>query len=191
MVGMTHRTFTLSDAAASALLAAYHASPDGAHRTRLQAVRLYGIGYSVPQIVEISGCARSSLMEWCAAYREGGIAVLADHRRGGNSAKLSASELERLANQLHQYKPNQLFATGEYTGNGEFWQVADVAQLLQRQYGVSYKSPNSYRTVLKRCGLRCQRPAQQYQSRRETKVMAFDEALEKNCSTRPKPHHRP
>lgn len=50
MGAMTHRIFKLGDAAASALLAAYHASRDGAQRTRLQAVRLYGIGYTVPQM---------------------------------------------------------------------------------------------------------------------------------------------
>jgi hypothetical protein len=53
--------------------AAFEITHDGAHRTRLHAVRLYGLGYLVPQIVEITGCARSSLMEWCAAYRAGGI----------------------------------------------------------------------------------------------------------------------
>jgi hypothetical protein len=52
----------LSDAAAHALLAAYHTARDGAQRTRLQLVRLHGIGYSVAQIVEITDCARSSLM---------------------------------------------------------------------------------------------------------------------------------
>ncbi len=188
---MRKPAFKLSQAQSNELQGAYQQGDDARTQIRYQAVRLYGSGYPLAEVMQITGCSRTSLLEWCRAYRHYGVAGLVDQRNGGNSAKLSASELERLANQLHQYKPNQLFAAGEYTGNGEFWQVADVAQLLQRQYGVSYKSPNSYRTVLKRCGLSCQRPAQQYQSRSETKVMAFDEALEKNCSTQPKPHHRP
>lgn len=92
--------------------------------------------------------------------------------------------------QLHRYKPNQLFAQGEYTGNGEFWHIADLAQLLQREYDVRYQSQNSYRNVLRRCGLSCQRPAQQYQSRSETKVMLFEEELEKNCTQRVPARHK-
>lgn len=187
---MRKEAFALSQEQIYELQGAYQQGDDARTQIRYQAVRLYGSGYPLAAVMKISGCSRTSLLEGCRAYRRYGVAGLVDQRNGGNSAKLSASELERLANQLHQYKPNQLFAAGEYTGNGEFWNVAAVAQLLQRHYGVSYKSQNSYRTVLKRCGLSCQRPAQQYQSRRETKVMAFEEALEKNCSTRPNPHPR-
>jgi transposase len=157
---------------------------------RYQAVRLYGSGYSAKEVMNITGCSRTSLMEWCRAYRRYGVAGLVDQRSGGNSAKLSASELERLQNQWHQYKPSQLFAKCEYTGNGEFWQVPDLAQLLAREDDVRYKSKNSYRNGLKRCGLRGQRPVQQDQSRSETKVMAFEEELEKNWSTSPKRRQR-
>lgn len=52
----------LADAASYALLAACHTPPDGAQRTHLQLMRLHGIGYSVAQSVEITDCARSSLM---------------------------------------------------------------------------------------------------------------------------------
>ena len=43
-VCMAHRKFDLTDEAARALMAAYQATDDGAYRTRLQAVRLYGLG---------------------------------------------------------------------------------------------------------------------------------------------------
>lgn len=177
---MRKQAFKLNEGQMHELQGAYQGCDEGRTKIRYQAVRLYGSGYSAQEVMSITGCSRTSLMEWCRAYRRYGVAGLVDQRSGGNSAKLSASELERLQNQLHQYKPNQLFAAGEYTGNGEFWQVADLAQFLQREYGVSYQSKNSYRNVLKRCGLSCQRPAQHYQSRHETKVMAFEEALEKN-----------
>src|SRR5712691_6560935 len=187
---MRKQAFKLSQEQINELQGAYQQGDDARTQLRYQAVRRYGSGYPTAEVMKITGCSRTSLLEWCRAYRRYGVAGLIDQRKGGNSAKLSASELERLANHLHQYKPNPLFAAGESTGNGEFWHVADVAQFLPRDYGVRYKSQNSYRTVLKRCGLRCQRPAPQYQSRSETKVMAFEEALEKNCSTQPKLHHR-
>lgn len=191
MVGMTHRIFTLSDTAASALLAAYHASRAGAHRTRLQAVRLYGIGYSVPQISEITGCARSSLMEWCAAYREHGIAALADHRRGGNSAKLTGAQVAELSSKLRQYTPRSLFGPQAATQDGQAWTLDDLRRAISEWFGITYASATSYYTLFARCGFSYHRPAQVFKSRNEATVAVFEAEIEKNsltqCKTRPRP----
>jgi hypothetical protein len=47
---MRQRTFHLTAEAERALLAAYHATSDGTYRARMQAVRLYGLGYPTAQI---------------------------------------------------------------------------------------------------------------------------------------------
>jgi transposase len=179
-MAMTHRIFKLGAAAASALLAAYHASRDGAQRTRLQAVRLYGIGYTVPQIVEITGCARSSLMEWCAAYRAAGIAALADHRRGGNSAKLSATQVADLSSKLRLYTPRSLFGPQAATSDGQAWTLDDLQRAVQQWYGVRYASATSYYMLFARCGFSYHRPAQVFKSRNEAAVAEFEAQLEKN-----------
>src|SRR5262245_50980368 len=118
---MRKPAFKLSQEQINELQGAYQQGDDARTQVRYQAVRLYGSGYPTAEVMKITGCSRTSLLEWCRAYRRYGVAGLVDQRHGGNSAKLSPSAVERLANQLHQYKPNQLFATGEYTGNGEFW----------------------------------------------------------------------
>jgi hypothetical protein len=64
---MARRKFQLTDAEQNALLGAFQASRDGPTRTRYQAVRLYGLGYSVTEIMHITACSRSSLMGWCRA----------------------------------------------------------------------------------------------------------------------------
>src|SRR5689334_13886736 len=158
MMAMTYRTFSLSDAAASALLAAYHASRDGAHRTRLQAVRLYGIGYSVPQIVEITCCACSSLMVWCATYRTSGITALADHRRGGNSANLTPAQVAELSSKLRQYTPRSLFGPQAATTDGQAWTLDDLRRAVLEWFGVSYASVTSYYSLFARCGFSYHRP---------------------------------
>lgn len=188
---MRKPNFELSPQQINELQGAYQGCDEAVTKIRYQAVRLYGQGYPTAEVLTITGCSRTSLLKWCRRYRQYGIAGLVDQRNGGNSAKLGASEYEQLQRQLHEYKPNQLFEQGAYQGNGEFWTVRDLAQLLARDYAVRYQSPNSYRTVLKRCGLSCQRPALQYQSRRETKVMLFEEALEKNCWIPPKAPQTP
>jgi transposase len=120
------------------------------------------------------------LLVWSRVYQGYGIGGLIDGRAGGNSAKLSAEQIERLQRQLHSYRPNQLLRRDEYSRNGEFWGTRDLAILLKRDYQVVYRSANSYRNLLRTCELSRQRPAQQYKSRNELKVATFEEDLEKN-----------
>jgi transposase len=177
---MGKRKFQLTNEQLQELQGAYQQCDDGATKTRYQAVRLYGSGYAAEEVIAITGCSQRRLLAWCRSYREYGVAGLIDRRAGGNSAKLTASEVEAIQHKLHQYRPNQLFSADAYPGNGEFWGVRELALLLERDYGVVYQSKTSYRNLLQRCRLSRQRPAKQYKSRSETKVLAFEEGLEKN-----------
>ncbi len=177
---MAHRTFQLTDEAANALMAAYHRTKDGLQRTRVQAVRLYGLGYAVTEIQTITGCARSSLMEWCRAYLEHGLAGLDDHRRGGNSAKLSCDQVADLGRKLHQYTPRSLFGPDAATPDGQAWTVADLRHAVVHWYGVTYQSAVSYATLFDRCGFSYHRPTKVFKSRNERAVLEFETQLEKN-----------
>ena len=84
---MAKRKFNLTEAERKELLQAYRHCKDAATRTRYQAVRLYGEGYPVEEIMQITGCSRTSLMEWCRAYREDHAQGLVDKRAGGNQCK--------------------------------------------------------------------------------------------------------
>lgn len=176
---MRTRSFHLSQEQANELCAAYLHCQDAHTRTRYQAVRLYGCGYGVLQIIEICGCSRTGLLEWARAYKERGLTALLDHRLGGNRAKLKPQQIERLHNQLHQYTPAQLLGREVCAGQGQFWTLPDVTHLLERDYGVSYQSLTSYRSLLKNCEMSYQRPSKVYKSRSEAQIMAFEEALEK------------
>ncbi|HZO88305.1 MAG TPA: winged helix-turn-helix domain-containing protein [Chthonomonadaceae bacterium] len=177
---MASRHFQLTQEQANELQAAYLYCQDAATKTRYQAVRLYGVGYPVVQIMDITGASRTSLMDWCRLYRKKGLLGLVDHRVGGNSAKLSAEQIEAIQNQLHRYTPAQRLGQEFCVGDGQFWTIADLKRLVQQEYGVLYQSQNSYYNLLNKCGFSLQRPAKQYKSRSEDKGMAFEEALEKN-----------
>lgn len=179
-VCMAQRKFDLTDEAVRALMAAYHATDDGAYRTRLQAVRLYGLGYSTAQVIEITGCARSSLMEWCRAYRHGGIAALDDHRVGGNSAKLSHEQVTDLSGKLRLYTPRSLFGPTAATADGQAWTIADLRRSVQEWYGITYQSTVSYYNLFARCEFSYHRPAKVFKSRNEAAVAEFEAQLEKN-----------
>jgi transposase len=148
-------------------------------------VRLYGLGYAVAQIKDICGCSTTSLMEWCRAYREHDLTALLDHRLGGNRARLTPQQIETIMNQLHIYTPAQLLGRDDGSAAGQFWSIADLAKLVERDYGVTYQSDTSYRTLLAKCDFSYQRPAKQYKSHSAFKVREFEEALEKKSSISP------
>jgi len=177
---MRRRTFKLNESEAQALQGAYVNCADGATRTRYQAVRLYGIGYGVEEILLICSCSLRSLLAWCQRYRNEGISGLCDHRVGGNRSRLLALEVEALGQLLHRYTPTQLLGTDHRHGDGTHWTIPDVQQVVEHRYGVRYKSLTSYRTLLARCDFSYQRATKQYKSRNELNVMDFEEQLEKN-----------
>jgi len=177
---MAKRKFTLTEAERKELLQAYRACKDAATRTRYQAVRLYGEGYPVNEIEQITGCSRTSLMEWCRAYREDHSQGLVDKRAGGNRAKLSKLQIEELQQMLHQYTPKERLGPKVSTTNGQFWSVEDLALIVREQYGVEYQSRTSYTQLLHLCGFSYQKTEKVFKSRRESKVADFEEQLEKN-----------
>lgn len=176
---MKHRLFRLSPAETNELQAAYRHCQNAHTKIRYQAVRLYGNGYPVEHILDICVCSRTRLLKWVAAFDQRGITALLDQRIGGNRAALNPEQIEALQKQLHTYTPAQLLGKDAAQGEGLFWTVADLAVLLERDYKVVYRSPTSYRALLAKCDFSYQRPARQYKSRSEAKIMEFEELLEK------------
>lgn len=182
---MATRNLCLTDEEANRLQAAYLHCNEADTKIRFQAVRLYGTGYRVDQILDICGCSQRSLVYWVRAYSERGLTSLVDHRLGGNRARLKPEQIEAVQNKLHQYSPAQLLGRDDCVGDGQFWTIPDLAQLLERDYAVSYQSDTSYRTLLAKCDFSYQRPAKQYKSHSQVKLMEFEEALEKKLSIAP------
>ena len=175
---MAEREFRLTERQAQELFNAFDRCKDGPTRTRYQAVRLYGTGYPVKEVKTITGCSRSSLMNWCRIYRKQGIAGLIDKRNGGNRAKLTATQIEELEQKLKQYTPAQVLKAQRCTD--QHWSVESLSCAVREWYGVSYQSRTSYYTLFDACGFSHQRPAKVYKSRSASKIAEFEEQLEKN-----------
>lgn len=176
---MAKRRFKLTKKQEQELIKAYANCKDGSTRTRYQAVRMYGTGYSVEEIMELTRCSRTSLMEWCRRYQEQGVCGLVDQRAGGNRAKLSEAQIQDLKARLQDYTPAELFGQENATAQGQFWTVSDLHRAVQEWYGVSYQSASSYYRLFEVCGFSYQRPAKVYKSRSATKMAEFEEELEK------------
>jgi transposase len=173
---MAKRKFTLNEKERQHLKQAYELSKDVGARTRYQSVRLYGEGYSVAEIEEITGCRRVSLMEWCREYQKNGVQGLVDKRVGGNSAKLSQLQFEELSDRLRQYRPQDLFGPEASL----YWTPPELARAIEKWYGVVYRSPTSHQRILGVCGFSYQKVEKVFKPRSEQKVLEFDEQVEKN-----------
>lgn len=177
---MAKRKFTLTAEEEKELRRTFRTCKDAGTRTRYQAVRLYGEGYSETEIEQITGCSRTSLMEWCRAYRADPLQGLVDKRVGGNRAKLSKLQIEEVQQMLHQYTPHERLGSRVSTSDGQFWTVEDLALVVRERYGVEYRSRTSYQHLLHLCGFSYQKTEKVFKSRSATKVADFEEQLEKN-----------
>jgi len=145
-----------------------------------QAVRLYSEGYAEKEIERITGCSRTSLMEWRRAYRADPSQGLVDKRAGGNHAKLRPLQIEELQDLLHQYSPKERLGKEASTVDGSFWYVEDLASMVQKWYGVTCQSRSSYLHLFQKCGFSYQKTEKVFKSRSESKVADYEEQLEKN-----------
>jgi transposase len=177
---MRKRQFKLTEQEEKELQRAFLNEKDGATRIRYQAVRMYGRGYAVEEIRQITGCSRTSLLEWCAKYRVNGLEGLVDHRGGPHRAKLTGEQVEEVAEKLGTYTPYELFGGEACTASGQHWTVPDLARAIEQWYGVTWKSRSSYRDLFAQCRFSYQRTEKVYKSRRERDVMDFEEMVEKN-----------
>jgi transposase len=183
---MARQRFSLTDDQVQELTTAYATAKVGRVRTRYQAVRLYGTGYPMEEVKDITGCSRTSVLAGCRAYRATGVIGLIDQRKGGNRATLTASQLQALRRRVQTYTPAAVFGAATACTHGRYWTVDALERAIERWYQVRYHGRGSYHRLFARCGFSYQRPAQIYTSRSEHAGAAFEEALEKNYSISPK-----
>jgi transposase len=176
---MARKRFQLTEEQVKELKRAYASCKDGPTRTRYQAVRLYGSGYPTEEVMSITGCAWSTLMEWYRTYRRDGVTGLIDKRVGGNRAQLTEQQITELKDRLRTYTPASLFGPEAATADGQFWTVEDLYRAVRRWYSVCYRSRGSYHRLFDRCDFSYQRPAKVYKSRSDAKIAAFEEQFEK------------
>ena len=178
--GMAYRNFELSEQERAELRRAYDGTRDTRFQERVQAVRLYGEGRAVSDIQAIVGCSERSLLRWCERYRQHGVDGLISGWHGGNNARLTGSQRAAVVAKVERYRPDQLLPSELRVSRGAFWTVSDLRIGVQYWYGVSWRSDNSYRTLLAQAGLSLQRTENVYRSRPDALTIAdFEAGLEK------------
>jgi transposase len=144
----------LSQSARQALTTAQRQSGNVRHWRRYQAVLLRAEGLSVRQVAQSLGCTETSVYNWSAAYRQGGVAGVHEGRHPGAARRLDAAGEaagEAALNILLQENDPQAHG---YHATG--WTVPLVqTELAARGY---HASAQTIRRTLHRCGWRWKRP---------------------------------
>jgi transposase len=178
---MAKRKFQLTEDEIEAFGQAEAQTRDVRELKRLQAVRLYGIGESVATIQKLVGCGPVSPAQWATEYRRGGLSALKSRWAVGNAQQLSDEQRQDLFEKLEQYSPEQVIAPDVRVEGGTFWTVSDLEIVVEQWYGVRYRSPTSYRSLLHASGLSYQKVEKVYRSQPGAVALAdFEADLEKN-----------
>lgn len=177
---MAKRQFQLTDQEANEIRRVEMQSTDVRERQRLQAVRLYGTQMATADIENALNCTQRSIQRWVRRYTEKGLIGLKSGWDGQNAAKLSRQQRSDLKHRLHQYTPEQVIAPDVRVSQGQFWTVSDLRIVVARWYDVTYKSTDSYQSLLHECGFSYQRTEKVYRSRANPQEIAdFEAELEK------------
>jgi transposase len=172
---MGKRQLELTAAEIGAFRQAEAQTRDGHELKRLQAMRLYGSGVRLVEIMELVGAGESTIRQWAMAYRAAGSVGLRSKWQGNNAHKLTVAQRALVRERLRQYRPVDL-----HLSEAVYWTVSDLRVAVKTWFGVVYRDATSYQTLLHTSGLSYQRTAKVYRSQPGAAAIAeFEAELEK------------
>jgi transposase len=172
---MAKRQFHLTEEEMNQFRHAEQATRDTLELRHLQAVRLYGSGMKIGEIMRVVNAGESSIRQWVIAYQRQGLAGLKAQWVGGNNRKLSTAQVTELKAYVQQYRPVDV-----QVSQAEYWTMSDLRVVVEQRYGVVYKDTDSYVALLHASGFSYQRSAKVYRHKPSlAHVVAFEAELEK------------
>jgi transposase len=134
---------------------------------RLRAWELKKEGWSQQRIADALGVSKGAVSQWMKRARQGGVQALKRQPAPGATPRLSEQERARL--------PELLERGAEAHGfRGEVWTCERVAEVIRREFGVSYHSAHVSRLV-RASGLSLQKPSRRADQRDEEAIERWKE----------------
>lgn len=129
---------------------------------RRVAVELLQDGSTLEEIAERLQVSLSSVKRWKKAFVAGGLAALAPKPPKPRSRRLSTAQCERLCDIL-------VAGAIEAGFNTELWTCARVAEVVRREFGISYH-PDHLGRILHALGFSPQKPQRRARERDEAAI---------------------
>jgi transposase len=118
---------------------------------RLAAIQMYDNGLTADRIAEILNVGRSSVFDWIAKYREGGLASISTKFASGRPTVLDDSEMVRLYTMINGKDPRT------YSFGMALWTRALIRDLIKKTFGKDVSLVTVGR-ILNKLGMSPQRP---------------------------------
>lgn len=134
---------------------------------RLRAVDLSQKGWKQKDIAEALGVSKGAVSQWLKRAREGGPEALRRKQHPGRRPRLTLEQRAQLP---------QLLARGPlaFGFRGELWTQPWIAQVIRREFGISYH-PSQVGRILKECGWTRQKPVRHASQRDEEAIRRWKE----------------
>ena len=139
----------------------------GLEQRRLEAARMFAHGASQAEVARTFGVSAQAASVWYRRWHGGGEAALRGAGRAGRRPRLSAAELDAVAQALG--KGPQVFGF-----DTELWTLARIAAVIEQLTGVRFHPGHVWR-LLRRLGWSPQRPARRARERDEAEIARWRE----------------
>jgi len=129
---------------------------------RIRGWELHKSGWQQKAIAEALGVAASTVSGWMQKGNAGGIAALRNQPGRGRKPKLSDEQRKKLPELLQR-------GAEAYGFHGEVWTNPRIAQVIHREFGISYH-PAHVSRIMDELGWTPQKPIRQARQRKEEAV---------------------
>lgn len=156
---------------------------DWREQRRLQAVKLHEAGWKQNKIAEAFGVSEGAVSQWLKKAKTQGMQALRHQPPPGRPSKLSEEQQAQLS---------ELLARGAeaFGFRGDVWTTARVADVIERELGVSYHPAHCSRLV-RQLGQTQQKPIEKATQRKEAAIAAWKDERWDELKKRPKPNNEP
>lgn len=134
---------------------------------RLRAWELKQEGWSQQEIAEALGVSKGAVSQWMKRARQGGVVALKRQPAPGAAPRLSEEQRARVPELLER-------GAEAYGFRGEVWTCERVAEVIRREFGVSYHSAHVSR-LLKALRQSLQKPQRRANQRDEEAIEHWKE----------------
>ena len=134
---------------------------------RLRAFELKLEGWKHKEIADALGVSKGAVSQWMKRAQQEGVEGLRHKPPPGLRPRLSAEQRARLPELLAQGAP-------AYGFRGDVWTCERVAEVIRKEFGVSYH-PAHVSRVVRASGLSLQRPARRANQRNEEDIERWKE----------------